>query len=138
AQLLGDVRLNIVSEDRVAGIVESGPIVIALLVLAAAALSVVGAVVTAAVANWGFTLTRRGGTLVAERGLLSCRQVTLEHDRIRGYALSEPLALRTVRAARLTALVTGLGGGDDEGGTGRRGQLLPLGPVAVARRVAAA
>ncbi|HEV7654924.1 MAG TPA: PH domain-containing protein [Mycobacteriales bacterium] len=101
-------------------------------------LSVIGAVITAAVANWGFTLTRRGGTLVAERGLLSRRQVSLEHDRIRGYALAEPLALRAVGAARLTALVTGLGGGDDEGGTGRRGQLLPLGPATVARSVAAA
>jgi putative membrane protein len=61
--------------------------------------AVAGAMITAAVANWGFTLTRRGGTLVAERGLLSRRQVSLEHDRIRGYALAEPLALRAVAAA---------------------------------------
>jgi hypothetical protein len=60
--------------------------------------AVAGAMVTAAVANWGFTLTRRGGTLVAERGLLSRRQGPLEHDRIRGYALAEPLALRAVAA----------------------------------------
>ena len=100
--------------------------------------AVAGAMVTAAVANWGFTLTRRGGTLVAERGLLSRRQVSLEHDRIRGYALAEPLALRAVAAARLTALVTGLGGGDNENESGRRGQLLPLGPARVARAVAAA
>ena len=100
--------------------------------------AVAGAMVTAAVANWGFTLTRRGGTLVAERGLLSRRQVSLEHDRIRGYALAEPLALRAVAAARLTALVTGLGGGENENESGRRGQLLPLGPARVARAVAAA
>jgi putative membrane protein len=100
--------------------------------------AVAGAMVTAAVANWGFTLTRRGGTLVAERGLLSRRQVSLEHDRIRGYALTEPLALRAVAAARLTALVTGLGGGENENESGRRGQLLPLGPARVARAVAAA
>lgn len=137
AQLLGDVRLDVLNEDRVAGVVESGPLAIALLVLAAAVLSVLGAVVFAAVANWGFTLTRRGGTLVAERGLLSRRQVTLEHDRIRGYSLAEPPALRAVRAARLTALVTGLGGEDEGGEAGRRGQLLPLGPAAVARAVAA-
>ncbi|HEX6755775.1 MAG TPA: PH domain-containing protein [Mycobacteriales bacterium] len=136
-QLLGDVRLRIVDEERVAGVVESGPAAIALLVLAAAVLSVLGAVVTAAVANWGFTLVRRGGTLVAERGLLSTRQVTLEHDRIRGYALAEPPALRAARAARLTALVTGLGGDDERGDRGRRGQLLPLGPARVARSVAA-
>jgi putative membrane protein len=100
--------------------------------------AIAGAMVTAAVANWGFTLTRRGGTLVAERGLLSRRQVSLEHDRIRGYALAEPLALRAVAAARLTALVTGLGGGENENESGRRGQLLPLGPARVARAVAAA
>jgi putative membrane protein len=139
-QLLGDVRLNLVDERRVADVVASGPTVIALLVLAAAVLSVLGAMVTAAIANWGFTLVRRGGTLVAERGLLSRRQVTLEHDRIRGYALAEPPALRAARAARLTALVTGLGGDGergDRGEHGRRGQLLPLGPAAVARSVAA-
>jgi putative membrane protein len=100
--------------------------------------AIAGAMITAAVANWGFTLTRRGGTLVAERGLLSRRQVSLEHDRIRGYALAEPLALRAVGAARLTALVTGLGGGENENESGRRGQLLPLGPARVARAVAAA
>ena len=99
---------------------------------------VAGAMVTAAVANWGFTLTRRGGTLVAERGLLSRRQVSLEHDRIRGYALGQPATLRAVGAARLSALVTGLGGGENENESGRRGQLLPLGPVRVARAVAAA
>ena len=89
--------------------------------------AVAGAMVTAAVANWGFTLTRRGGTLVAERGLLSRRQVSLEHDRIRGYALAEPLALRAVAAARLTALVTGLGGGENEN------ESRPARPAAPAR-----
>jgi putative membrane protein len=121
-------------------VVGSGPSVglVALLGLAVLGVAVAGAVVTAAVANWGFTLTRRGGTLVAERGLLSRRQVSLEHDRVRGYTLAEPLALRAVGAARLTALVTGLGGDEGEGVRGRRGQLLPLGPAAVARAVAAA
>lgn len=140
AQVAGDVRLPVPVrrwlDDAVGA--RPGGWLIAVAVLLVLLLAVAGAVVTAAVANWGFTLTRRGGTLVAERGLLSRRQVSLEHDRIRGYALSEPLALRAARAARLTALVTGLGGGDDEGGTGRRGQLLPLGPASVARRVAAA
>ncbi len=92
-----------------------------------------GAVATAAVTNWGFTLTRRAGALVTERGLLSRRQVSLELARIRGYALVESLPLRAAGAARLLALVTGLGGEN-----GRRGQLLPLGPARVAREVAAA
>jgi putative membrane protein len=138
AQVAGDVRLPLPVRRWLDDAVGARPSVTALVLLAAAVVlvAVAGAVVTAGVANWGFTLTRRGGTLVAERGLLSRRQVSLEHDRVRGYALAEPLALRAVRAARLTALVTGLGGGDDEGGTGRRGQLLPLGPAAEARRVA--
>ena len=41
-----------------------------------------GAVAAAAVTNWGFTLSRRGGSLVSERGLLSRRQVSLELARI--------------------------------------------------------
>ncbi|HST67525.1 MAG TPA: PH domain-containing protein [Mycobacteriales bacterium] len=140
ANYADDLRLPLHLRRRLDDAVGARPGLTAIVVLVALVivLAVLGAVITAAVANWGFTLTRRGGTLVAERGLLSRRQVSLEHDRIRGYALAEPLALRAVGAARLTALVTGLGGGDDEGGTGRRGQLLPLGPARVARAVAAA
>jgi putative membrane protein len=109
------------------------PRLVAAAVAAAIAVCVAGAVAAAAVANWGFTLTRRGGALVSERGLLSRRQVSLEQARIRGYALAEPLPLRAVGAARLIALVTGLGGENS-----RRAQLLPLGPAGVAREVAAA
>ncbi|HYT10554.1 MAG TPA: PH domain-containing protein [Mycobacteriales bacterium] len=140
AQLLDDIRLPVISEDRLGRLLLTGPRLstIVLLAVAALTLAVIGSVVTATVANWAFTLTRRGGTLVAERGLLSRRQVSLEIDRIRGYALAQPLGLRAAGAARLTALVTGLGPDDGEGVRGRRGQLLPLGPAAVARDVAAA
>lgn len=93
---------------------------------------VLGALIAGTVANWGFVLLRRGTNLVAERGLLTRRTVTLEIDRIRGYVVADGPGLRLVRAARLTALVTGLG---DES---RRGQLLPLGPRTVVDRVAAA
>jgi putative membrane protein len=86
----------------------------------------VGSVVGAAVVNWGFRLVRRGGSLVATRGLLTRRHTELEIDRIRGWTLSEGLGMRWVRAARLSALVTGLGD------AARRGQLLPLGPRAEA------
>ncbi|MEN3359202.1 MAG: putative rane protein [Mycobacteriales bacterium] len=116
--------------DRIGGS-RFGPLEVAGLVAAALAVCAVGAVATAAVTNWGFTLSRRGGSLVSERGLLSRRQVSLEVARIRGYSLARPLSLRLVRAARLTALVTGLGGENT-----RRGQLLPLGPAAVATAVA--
>jgi putative membrane protein len=93
----------------------------ALLVLLAA-----GAVIGAALVNWGFSLVRRGGSLIAVRGLLTRRHTELEIDRIRGCTLSEGLGMRWVRAARVNALVTGLGDAS------RRGQLLPLGPRAEA------
>jgi putative membrane protein len=96
------------------------------LVLAVAAgalvLLVVGAVLGSAVVNWRFRLVLRGGSLIAERGLLTRRHTDLEVDRIRGCAVSEGLGMRLVGAARATALVTGLGD------AARRGQLLPLGP----------
>ena len=81
-----------------------------------------GAVVGAVLVNWGFSLTRRGGSLIAVRGLITRRHTELEIDRIRGCTVSEGLGMRWVRAARVSALVTGLGD------AGRRGQLLPLGP----------
>ncbi|MGY1857460.1 PH domain-containing protein [Modestobacter sp. SYSU DS0290] len=81
-----------------------------------------GSVLGAAVVNWRFRLVRRGGSLVAERGLLTRRHTDLEVDRIRGCAVSDGLGMRLVGAARATALVTGLGD------AARRGQLLPLGP----------
>jgi putative membrane protein len=140
ANYAGELRMPLPLRRWTEDVLGAEPGVWAVVVVAVAVVlvAIAGAMVTAAVANWGFTLTRRGGTLVAERGLLSRRQVSLEHDRIRGYALAEPLALRAVAAARLTALVTGLGGGENDNETGRRGQLLPLGPAGVARAVAAA
>jgi putative membrane protein len=89
-------------------------------------LLVVGPVVGAALVNWGFRLDRRGGSLVAVRGLVTRRHTELEIDRIRGCAVSEGLGMRLAGAARVSALVTGLGD------AARRGQLLPLGPGAEA------
>ncbi len=86
----------------------------------------VGAVVGAAVVNWRFALVRRGGSLIAVRGLLTRRHTELEVDRIRGGTVSEGLGMRWVGAARINAMVTGLGDAT------RRGQLLPLGPRASA------
>jgi putative membrane protein len=97
---------------------------------AAAVLAVVvlvgGSVIGAAVVNWGFRLTRRGGSLVAVRGLVTRRHTELEIDRIRGCTVAEGAGMRLVGAARASALVTGLGDAQ------RRGQLLPLGPRAEA------
>ncbi|MCU1605904.1 MAG: conserved rane protein of unknown function [Modestobacter sp.] len=83
---------------------------------------VIGSVVGAALVNWRFRLVRRGGSLIAVRGLVTRRHTELEIDRIRGCTVTEGLGMRLVGAARASALVTGLGD------AARRGQLLPLGP----------
>ncbi|MGY1815148.1 PH domain-containing protein [Blastococcus sp. SYSU D00820] len=106
------------------------PRVAVLAVLVGLVLLVVGSVAGAAVVNWGFRLVRRDGSLVADRGLLTRRHTELEVDRIRGCTVSAGLGMRWVRAARVTALVTGLGDAQ------RRGQLLPLGPRARAEELA--
>ncbi|WNV75871.1 PH domain-containing protein [Geodermatophilus sp. DSM 44513] len=111
-----------------AGPEPSAGLVVAVLV-AAVPLLALTAVVGAAVVNWRYRLVRRGGSLVAVRGLLTRRHTELEVDRIRGGTLSEGLGMRWVRAARVNALVTGLGQAN------RRGQLLPLGPRTEALRL---
>jgi putative membrane protein len=85
-----------------------------------------GSVVGAALVNWRFRLVRRGGSLIAVRGLLTRRHTELELDRIRGCTVTEGLGMRLAGAARASALVTGLGD------AARRGQLLPLGPRTLA------
>ena len=102
---------------------------------AALVLLVLGSVVGAAVVNWGFSLVRRGGSLIAVRGLITRRHTELEIDRIRGCTVAEGAGMRLAGATRVNALVTGLGD------AARRGQLLPLGPRAqawtLARRLVA-
>jgi putative membrane protein len=93
-----------------------------LVVVGALVVLLVGSVVGAAIVNWGFRLLRRGGSLIAVRGLITRRHTELEIDRIRGASVTEGAGMRLVRAARVNALVTGLGD------AARRGQLLPLGP----------
>jgi putative membrane protein len=109
------------------GVHVSGVQAVAVVLGAALVVLVIGSVIGAAVVNWRFRLTRRGGSLVAARGLVTRRHTELEIDRIRGWTLSEGLGMRWVRAARANALVTGLGD------AARRGQLLPLGPRDEAR-----
>lgn len=79
-----------------------------------------------AVTNWKFTLRRRDGSIVGERGLFTRRSVSLERDRIRGWELREGLLQRTAGAAGLRALVTGLGDVEN------RADLLPIAPRAEA------
>ncbi|MFC4063113.1 PH domain-containing protein, partial [Planomonospora corallina] len=76
--------------------------------------------------NWDFTLKAREGYLVAERGLLTRRSVSLERRRVRGFELVESLLERQAGMARAWAIVTGLGDSQT------RGQLLPVVPRGVA------
>ena len=94
----------------------------AFVVVGGLVLLTLGAVIGAAVVNWRFRLVQRGGSLIAVRGLFTRRHTELEIDRIRGCTVNEGLGMRWVGAARVSALVTGLGD------AARRGQLLPLGP----------
>ncbi|MFB4285391.1 PH domain-containing protein [Nonomuraea sp. MTCD27] len=82
-----------------------------------------------AIFNWNFRLKRRDGYLVAERGLINRRSVSLESQRVRGYEIVDGLAERWAGVARVWAIVTGLG--DSE----TRGQLLPDVPREVAFQV---
>ncbi|WP_205825873.1 PH domain-containing protein [Microbispora catharanthi] len=82
-----------------------------------------------------FRLTRHAeGTLHVTRGLLTTRAITIEERRLRGVEVSEPLLLRAVRGARLSAVTTGLRAaqGSQRGGS----LLLPPAPRAAAVSVA--
>ncbi len=79
---------------------------------------------------WGYRLTRHpGGTLQITRGLLTTRAVSIEEVRVRGASLSEPLLLRIVGAARLSALLTGSGIMEATNASGRA-MLIPPAPAA--------
>ncbi|MEU8177575.1 PH domain-containing protein [Microbispora hainanensis] len=82
-----------------------------------------------------FRLTRHPeGTLHVTRGLLTRRATTIEGRRLRGVEVTEPLLLRAVRGARLSAVTTGLRAaqGAQRGGS----LLLPPAPRAEAVSVA--
>jgi putative membrane protein len=81
--------------------------------------------------HWDFMLRRRDGFLVAERGLVTRRSVSLERARIRGYEVVDGILERWAGVVRLWAIVTGLGD------SRTRGQLLPVTPRDYALTVAA-
>ncbi|GAA0912282.1 PH domain-containing protein [Nonomuraea longicatena] len=103
-------------------------LLLAAVVLLVVAMPFVGGVMYA-VFNWDFTLKHRDGYLVAERGLVNRRSVSLESRRVRGYELADGLAERWAGVVRAWAIVTGLGD------SRARGQLLPDVPRAVAEQV---
>jgi putative membrane protein len=121
------------------------------LLVGVAVLSVAGYLVT----NWNFRLSHTPGSWHLSRGLLTTRETSIDDERLAGVTIGEPLGLRLAGAARLSAIVTGLGSeasssvlappaprdvvvdaagqilGTDTPGTGA---LLGHGPAAVRRR----
>ncbi len=100
------------------------------LVVVASAMAVIGYLVT----NYGFTLTytRSDHAWHLRRGLLTTRETSMDATRLRGVSLGEPLGLRLVSGARLSAIVTGLD--RDERGSGT---LVPPAPRDLVSGVAA-
>jgi putative membrane protein len=136
----GHVNLHRVGPYRaVAERLESWPLAVAII---AALLVVVAFVALASTVGyvlsfWNFRLsTNSGGTLHVSRGLLTSRATSIEHRRLRGAELSEPMLLRSVGGARALVIATGLrvGRGAERGGE----MLLPPAPRREAVRVAGA
>ncbi|GAA1763750.1 PH domain-containing protein [Nocardioides hankookensis] len=103
------------------------PIGLAVLLVAVSALAIGGYVVT----NWGFTLTHTGpegrGAWHLRRGLLTTRETTLDDERVSGVTTAAPLGLRLAGGARVSAIVTGLGG--DSAGSSLLAPPAPRGVV---------
>ncbi|MFI6104918.1 PH domain-containing protein [Streptomyces sp. NPDC051310] len=107
------------------------------LVAAAAAAGVVGALGLWVEMWWNYRLEREpGGTLRVRRGLLTARSLSIEERRLRGVELVEPLGARLCGAARVDAIATGLTQDEEDQHADHRA-LLPAVPRALAHDVAA-
>lgn len=131
---LGD-DLGLVTQERVAGLGHDlvglpTSVVFGLAVLFLLAMPV-ASVIVFTLFNWAFTVYERDGSIVAERGLITRRSVSLERRRIRGVELADNPFERRAGVLRLGALVTGLGD------AAHRGRLLPAAPRRVAEGLAA-
>ncbi|MFC4563936.1 PH domain-containing protein [Nocardiopsis mangrovi] len=108
------------------------------LVLTVAATGTVAATALQVEAWWNYRMTREAdATLLVRRGLLTAKALSVEERRLHGAAVLEPLPLRWSGGAKVTAVATGLGGGDHEE-TVSRNALSPAMPGPRARRLAAA
>ncbi|AEN09280.1 MULTISPECIES: PH domain-containing protein [unclassified Streptomyces] len=110
---------------------------ITVLVAAALAAGVVGALGLWAEGWWNYRLEREpGGTLRVRRGLLTSRSLSVEERRLRGVDLVEPLGVRLAGAARVDAITTGLAK-DEETRGADHDTLLPATPRPFADAIAA-
>ncbi|MGW0559166.1 PH domain-containing protein [Streptomyces sp. NPDC003016] len=110
---------------------------IVVLVVGACAAGVVGALGLWVEMWWNYRLEREpGGTLRVRRGLFTTRSISIEERRLRGVELVEPLGVRTLGAARVDAVATGLAADEDSRHADHK-TLLPAAPRATAERVTA-
>lgn len=131
---LGD-DLGLITRERVESLGHDVVGLPTVLVLALAILTLIAMPVMSVIAftlfNWDFTVHERDGSVVAERGLLTRRSVSLERRRLRGVELADNPFERVAGVTRLGALITGLGD------AAQRGRLLPAAPRAAAEALAA-
>ncbi|MBB5786962.1 PH domain-containing protein [Jiangella mangrovi] len=106
-------------------------------VAAVGVVGVVGLAVNFFTENWRFVLERvpgeRGTVLRTTQGLFKTREVNRDDNRLRGVQIAEPLLWRWIGMADTTVVSTGL----SIWSMTPSAQILPRGPVSVARRVAA-
>ncbi|MFA1545671.1 PH domain-containing protein [Actinomadura chokoriensis] len=131
---LGD-DLGLITQERVENFGHdvvglSTALVLALIILVLIAMPVMS-VIAFTLFNWDFTVHERDGSVVAERGLVTRRSVSLERRRLRGVELADNPFERLAGVTRLGALITGLGD------AAHRGRLLPAAPRPVAESLAA-
>lgn len=103
-ELLPDAA-RVADDPGLPGLV-TGLVLLGVALAATAVLAVIGYLTT----NWGLTLRRSAGSWQLRRGLITTRDTSIDEERLAGVRLHEPLSLRLVGAARLSAVVTGLAG----------------------------
>jgi putative membrane protein len=122
---------NIGWVDDLAGrgvdLVPTHPAGIALLIVAAIALAAGVAALGSVIVDGGFRLIERPGRLVAERGLVGQRSVTIDRSRVRALEVRDSPPWRVLDLAALRAVVGGVPSG--EGDARGRTALLPAGPA---------
>ncbi|MDX6553879.1 MAG: putative rane protein [Miltoncostaeaceae bacterium] len=114
--------------DRLIGAAEdrapTDPLVLALSAAAAIAIAAAVAAIGSVLVDGGFRLSERRGRLVAERGLLDKRSVSIDRRRVRAFEVRESPIWRLIGLASVRAVVGGVpeGSGDAKGRTA----LLPV------------
>jgi len=108
-------------------LVPTDPAGIALLIVAAIALAAGVAAVGSVIVDGGFRLIERPGRLVAERGLVGQRSVTIDRSRVRALEVRDSPPWRVLDLAALRAMVGGVPSGERD--ARGRTALLPAGPA---------